>query len=339
MLITDDLKEWLLADDKVCERWEQLAGHVGLHYMIAREIDNTAKKKMRRMLDTWKAEKSESFTVIELKRVLAKEGLHDMLIWISIMTENSPKMEKDDLESTSTSSDSQPSPWSSYLYTTPSYSPTSPYSSFFTLNSTSQHEHSNDYLSDISTPDVSRCSSRLSDHHPPTHCSSHSIAPFQTPPLTSPGRIFPCHRTPPIAPGTNGGVFSDLYRPDLLQLSSVRSKKNEKLNDHLMPVMVEEYEDDREEIVNNKGDVFQTFAHIKFEDGIEFREVEQNVCQESYDKTGFNNVKPDTSNANDCANIYTVDVHQHMLDEDSADDKNAIFDDMLRLIADSIKDL
>ena len=48
--------------------------------MISREIDKTAKKKMRRMLDTWKDEKSESFTVGELKRVLAKEVTNKFMV-------------------------------------------------------------------------------------------------------------------------------------------------------------------------------------------------------------------------------------------------------------------
>ena len=113
-----------------------------------------------------------------------------MVMWINLMTQDSHfKSEVTSLISSKLSTPSPPetspeqngrkksiqeftniSPWSSFLYNQPRTS--SPYSTFFDNSPHgSNHEYSSypsldsDCFSDFSTPDTSRPSSRLSDHH------------------------------------------------------------------------------------------------------------------------------------------------------------------------------
>ena len=129
-----------------------------------------------------------------------------MCMWINLMTKTSPrKSEVTELLSSKVSTPPEegpalPSPWSSYLYTPQT---SSPYSSFFDTTTTSPFTWGTDTLdyssnnstsischSDISTPDLSRPTSRLSE------LPRHSY--LDSPSLTHPGRISPRH--PPSTP-------------------------------------------------------------------------------------------------------------------------------------------
>ena len=181
-----------------------------------------------------------------------------MLTWINLMTKESPiKSEVTNVISKKLSTPSPPetpseqngrkeatpeftisNPWSSFLYNQPRTS--SPYSKFFENNFhgtnyefVSYPSLSSECFSDLSTPDTSRPPSRFSDHHfDNSHLmySDISLNFNDSSSLTSPGRIVSInsqpYRSPTIPSSNHGKVYSVLYRPDLIKLSSMNNKKS-----------------------------------------------------------------------------------------------------------------
>jgi len=167
MLITPDLIEWLLADKKVCESWRLLASRLNFACHIG-SLDKHGggdSGSLRLLLRLWSSLKPASYNVRGLKRVLAAEGLHHMWLWISLMTQKDapPPPQQTTTQSANHSQTlpnrkhTNPSPWSSYLYTLPN-SKTSDYSYPSTANS-------NDIHSPPLAPDYSRPNPFKSDYN------------------------------------------------------------------------------------------------------------------------------------------------------------------------------
>jgi hypothetical protein len=221
-----------------------------------------------------------------------------MLMWVNLMTQDSPiKPEvssvicknlvtpsppetpsEQNVRTKATPEFTTSSPWSSYLYNQPRTS--SPYSTFFdnSLHG-SNHDYSgypsvnSDCFSDFSTPDTSRPSSRLSNHHlnsnHPTY-SDLSLNYTDSASLTSPGRIIPINSTPcrsPTIPRPNQGkIFSVLYRPDLIKLSFGKNRKKFSSSDYLYPEVIEEHKHDlslREPLMRDEEKTFKSSTNIQ----------------------------------------------------------------------------
>ena len=177
-----------------------------------------------------------------------------MLMWINLMTQESHiRSEVSDVISwkLSTPSPSEtPTEQNGSKQATPELTSTSPwnqpqtslpYSTFFENSSSSSYPSlGSECFSDFSTP--SRPPSRLSDHH--LIYSDVSLNFNDSSSLTSPGRIVPIstqpYRSPTIPSSNHGKVYSVLYRPDLIKLSSMKNKKKSTTSDHLDPVVFED---------------------------------------------------------------------------------------------------
>ena len=135
------------------------------------------------------------------------------------------------------------SPWSSFLYN--QHQTSSPYSTFFENSLHGTHYDSSyqsvgsECFSNFSTPDTSKPPSRFGDHHfDNSHLmySDSSLNFSDSSSFTSPGRIVPIS-SPTITSSNHGKVYSVLYRPDLIKLSSMKNKKKSTTSDHLDPEM------------------------------------------------------------------------------------------------------
>jgi hypothetical protein len=283
------------------------------------------------------------------------------------------------------------SPWSSFLYNQPRTS--SPYSTFFDSSPHgSNHDYSSyrsvnsDCFSDFSTPDTSRPSSRSSDHHfssnhPIYSDISHNCTNSAS--LTSPGRIIPINSTPfrsPAIPRPNQGkVFSVLYRPDLIKLSSGKHRKKPSSSDHLYPVVIEEDKHElslQETLVPDENTTFKSSANIQLKinsNCLPFHigqfEVEKSSekSQTSFDEKCVDtkqvnankvSLKRTLSNNSEVQNALQVVFHHNpkensqnskneadhvMLDGNNLPEKSGIkddfFDKLLNDIEESIKDM
>lgn len=175
----------------MCERWRSLARRLGLGHALADLCTPTLGSRrclatrvttenvficrrgrgdpecLQRLLVLWQRQSSETYTVRTLKSLLAAEGLHDMWMWINMMTQESPLKSEvamamyNRLPASPSTTTSPTSPWSAHLY---SRRPNSPYSAFFQPNS-SPSSTFNDYSSFASlssSPTSSRPQSRSS---------------------------------------------------------------------------------------------------------------------------------------------------------------------------------
>merc|ERR1719376_1029162 len=182
------------------------------------------------IMKLWQELSPETFTIRCCKNILAAEGLHHMLLWLNLMTQNSTARTQTRIQ--------QSSPWSGYLYNQP-------------LPRTSRaHSYTSDYYSNTTTPEPSRPSSRQSDQdysqysRPGSQQSDNFI--YKTTPLnqtnscpstpqnyrrnidvfpscvTKPGAIPPASTYQPRATTPSNTIYSLLYKPDLIKLSSPR---------------------------------------------------------------------------------------------------------------------
>jgi len=404
--------EWMVADDKVCEKWMSLASRLSLsHFSPAivsansrRQFQNE-RSKLKMLLQVWKEQRPESYNLKVLKTVLAQEGLHEMVMWINLMTQESPKKEevadllkrklstpsplktppKQNSREQATTDFSLTSPWSSYLYTPQT---STPYSAFFNtspgLRSSDSHDYSSnasmsiDCFSDSSTPDISSPTSRLSDirfiNNHQTHPDISVIYP-DTPSLTSPGRIIPVtisspqFRSPTIARPGNGKVFSVLYRPDLIKLSSVKNRKKSSDSEQLHPVMYEEGMLDWSRPDTSMRDErniesFKSLANIELIKSPQLKLSSKNSVDETYldaKHLNTNRITPmqticnkgghqspildvfhsDSKENSDGDKLSEAD--DYLLDKDifqtKSDSKDDFFDYLLNVIEESVKDI
>jgi len=231
MSLTPDLVEWLLADKKVCQRWKNLARRLQLgdHIPVIERRHRSDSGQLRKVIRLWQELFPDTFTVRGCKNVLAAEGLHHMWLWLNLMTQNTGITEPGIQHS---------SPWSGYLYNQP-------------LPRTSRaHSYTSDYYSNTTTPDPSRPSSRQSDQDysqysrpssqqsdnfmyktapsnqtsscpstPQNHRRSIDVFPGC---VTKPGAIPPAKSFHPQAAAPSNTIYSLLYKPDLIKLSSPR---------------------------------------------------------------------------------------------------------------------
>jgi len=249
MMLTDDLLEWVLADRQVCERWRSLAVRLHLDHLLPLDRFNTDTDQMRGLLHLWREERPGQYNVRGLKSVLAMEGLHDMWMWITLITQDTAiKSEITEAISrnlstcsvTSPRDDHRWQPWhSSWSATTSSRSsslytpPPPPQSSSLHGGHARYKEHNNDILrslslgSDCSSQPSSPESSPASPSHSYQHHNqtSHSFQ-INCTSLASPSKSHQSRKEDP---------YGDPSRPDLIKLSSpVRSNKTAALA-HLKP--------------------------------------------------------------------------------------------------------
>ena len=220
-----------------------------------------------------------------------------MLMWINLMTQESHIKSKvtdvvsrklvtpSPLESPTEQNGSKQatlecksiSPWSSFLYN--QHQTSSPYSTFFENSLHGTHYDSSyqsvgsECFSDFSTPDTYRPPSSFGDHHfDNSHLmySDSSLNFNDSSSFTSPGRIVPIssppYRSPTIPSSNHGKVYSVLYRPDLIKLSSLKNNRKSTNSDHLDPVVFEEEIPDlsfEEKPISDENKSFKSTAHIQ----------------------------------------------------------------------------
>merc|ERR1719376_1607786 len=181
------------------------------------------------IIKLWQELSPETFTIRCCKNILAAEGLHHMLLWLNLMTQNSTATTQTRIQHSS--------PWSGYLYNQP-------------LPRTSRaHSYTSDYYSNTTTPEPSRPSSRQSDQDYSQYSRPSSqqrdnfyykTSPSQTnscpstpqnyrrnidifpSSVTKPGAIPPASSYQPKATTPSNTIYSLLYKPDLIKLSSPR---------------------------------------------------------------------------------------------------------------------
>lgn len=100
--ITPDLVEWMISDEKVSGRWRSFARRLGFAKHIPElEIGSRRSNKygsrnradrhrMQALFKLWEAHQPEKYTLAGLKNLLVAEGLHDMWVWVNMMTQSSP---------------------------------------------------------------------------------------------------------------------------------------------------------------------------------------------------------------------------------------------------------
>ena len=79
MLLTEDLIQWLLADQKVCDGWKGLAERLELAHLIPAISEDPQKCKLKLLFAAWKEAKYDSYNVETLKRILSQE------VWAGIV--------------------------------------------------------------------------------------------------------------------------------------------------------------------------------------------------------------------------------------------------------------
>merc|ERR1711970_1453835 len=238
MSLTPDLVEWLLADKKVCQKWKNLARRLELgdHIPHIERRHGSDSRQLRMIIKLWQELSPETFTIRCCKNILAAEGLHHMLLWLNLMTQNSTATTQNSTARTEPRIQ-QSSPWSGYLYNQP-------------LHRTSRaHSYTSDYYSNTTTPEPSRPSSRQSDQdysqysRPSSQQSDnfyYKTTPSQTNScpstpqnyrrnidifpscITKPGAIPPASSYQPKTTTPSNTIYSLLYKPDLIKLSSPR---------------------------------------------------------------------------------------------------------------------
>jgi len=100
--ISADLVEWLAADQKVCSKWRALGRRLGLGAHLAlvpgvwgltpgsRRRGQTDRQYLVGLMRLWQDRRPDTYNIKTLKWLLAAEGLHDMWMWVNMMTQESP---------------------------------------------------------------------------------------------------------------------------------------------------------------------------------------------------------------------------------------------------------
>jgi len=100
--ISADLVEWLAADQKVCGKWRALGRRLGLGAHLAlvpgvwgvtpgsRRRGQTDRQCLVGLMRLWQDRRPDTYNTKTLKWLLAAEGLHDMWMWVNMMTQESP---------------------------------------------------------------------------------------------------------------------------------------------------------------------------------------------------------------------------------------------------------
>jgi len=100
--ISADLVEWLAADQKVCSKWRALGRRLGLGPHLAlvpgvwgvtpgsRRRGQTDRQCLVGLMRLWQDRRPDTYNIKTLKWLLAAEGLHDMWMWVNMMTQESP---------------------------------------------------------------------------------------------------------------------------------------------------------------------------------------------------------------------------------------------------------
>lgn len=100
--ISADLVEWLAADQKVCSKWRALGRRLGLGAHLAlvpgvwgltpgsRRRGQTDRQCLVGLMRLWQDRRPDTYNIKTLKWLLAAEGLHDMWMWVNMMTQESP---------------------------------------------------------------------------------------------------------------------------------------------------------------------------------------------------------------------------------------------------------
>ena len=85
MLLTEDLIQWLLADQKVSDGWKGLAERLELVHLIPAISEDPHKCKLKLLLAAWRETRYESYNVDTLKTILSQEvwalGRNPMMIF------------------------------------------------------------------------------------------------------------------------------------------------------------------------------------------------------------------------------------------------------------------
>ena len=85
MLLTEDLIQWLLADQKVSDGWKGLAERLELVHLIPAISEDPDKCKLKLLLAAWRETRYESYNVDTLKTILSQEvwalGRNPMMIF------------------------------------------------------------------------------------------------------------------------------------------------------------------------------------------------------------------------------------------------------------------
>jgi len=148
--ISADIVEWLAADQKVCSKWRSLGRRLGLGAHLAlvpgvwgvtpgsRRRGQTDRQCLVGLMKLWQDRRPDTYNIKTLKWLLAAEGLHDMWMWVNMMTQESPlKTEVANAVYSRVASPTSPSspwsnrvgsvsPFSSHLYTPSSNSSQDP---------------------------------------------------------------------------------------------------------------------------------------------------------------------------------------------------------------------
>jgi len=92
----------MISDEKVSARWRSLARRLGFSKHIPElEVGSRRSNKygsrnradrhrMQALFKLWEAHQPERYTLAGLKNLLVAEGLHDMWVWVNMMTQSSP---------------------------------------------------------------------------------------------------------------------------------------------------------------------------------------------------------------------------------------------------------
>eukprot|EP00092_Neocalanus_flemingeri_P000413 GFUD01000440.1.p1 GENE.GFUD01000440.1~~GFUD01000440.1.p1 ORF type:complete len:411 (-),score=125.59 GFUD01000440.1:30-1262(-) len=227
--ITPDIEQWLLADQKVLSKCRNIARRLGLTQAQCvldvecwgggggRKGRGGERFKLEMLLRMWKEKNPDTYNVRMLKTLLAAEGLADMWMWINIITQDTSH--RPHIRGSDTSPASPTSPWSRYLYSSPKNSPT--FLSNYPESSFSHHSLSSGANSPVhSSPSHSRPASQLSDYK--AYSTSSSPHPLSTSCPNTPHLYRRHSPSTHSSSQTSSSVYSLLYRPDLIQLSSPR---------------------------------------------------------------------------------------------------------------------
>ena len=79
MLLTEDLIQWLLADQKVSAGWKGLAERLDLAHLITAISEKPQKCKLKLLLAAWKEARLDNYNVETLKMILSQE------VWARIL--------------------------------------------------------------------------------------------------------------------------------------------------------------------------------------------------------------------------------------------------------------
>jgi len=263
--ITPDILQWVLMDEKVIQKWRNLARRLDLseHILDIECMRGTNRRgrreqeKLQMLLTLWREKRGSTYNINTLKTLLAEEGLNDMWMWINIITRDNKSM----LRSRSVSDSKEWSRHSKERSLLSLSSSTLPSSYRKNLCSSPNPSHESfSYSNTISaTPfSTSRPNSQMSDisslfhnsYSPiPTilespgdgdieflHPSSCEPSQYSSPSSSSPSlrssqspdidplasrKPYRSSHSPSLTPSKQG-VYSTLYRPDLLKMSSCR---------------------------------------------------------------------------------------------------------------------